>query len=92
MEDDASEYSEERIEERFVEDAFNYKLKNKKRYYKIMEVIDSGFTSKDFYMMHLIRERFKDDRNIDNEYQRQYKEKQRRLLQILSEKGEDKTR
>lgn len=79
-------------EEKFKEDAWNFYENRIKQYYSTREVLGSELTVEEFYMMHQIRSRFRDNRNIDNEYQMKIKEKQRRLLQILSEKGEYKTR
>ncbi len=79
-------------EDKFKEDAWNFYEKRIKQYNRTREVLGSELTVEEFYMMYQIRSRFRDNRNIDNEYQMKIKENQRRLLQILSEKGEYKTR
>ena len=67
----------------FEEKAWDYYFKNKEKCSDISSLFDDGISIEEFYMMHLIREKFKDNRKIAEEHQCKIKEKQASFISIL---------
>ena len=67
----------------FQDKAHEYVMEHQKQYDKIWKILEFELTEEQFYMMHLIRENFKDNRKIDAEYKNQIEQKKQSFINVL---------